>query len=122
MVTFSKRLECHMFMGVKIFQANQINLAKILWVSPPLTIAVRKVKVLSHSVLSDSLRPHGVLCPWDSPGKNTGVDSHSLLQRIFPTQGLNPCLLHCRRILHCLSHQRSPTVTVTITQFFMPSM
>ena len=50
---------------------------------------------VSHSVVSDSLRPHGLwparlLCPWDSSGKNTGVDCHSLLQRIFPTQGIKP--------------------------------
>ena len=41
-----------------------------------------------------------VLCPWDSPGKNTGVGCHFLLQGIFPTQGLNPGLLHCRQILY----------------------
>ena len=44
----------------------------------------------------------------DSPGKNTGVDCHALLQGIFPTQGLNPGLPHCRRILYHLSHQGSP--------------
>ena len=42
------------------------------------------------------------------PGKNTGVGSHSLLQGIFPTQGLNPGLLYCRQFLHHLSHQGSP--------------
>ena len=41
--------------------------------------------------------------------KNTGVDSHSLLQGIFPTQGSNLCLLHCRQILYHLSHHRSPS-------------
>ena len=41
----------------------------------------------------------------NSPGKNTGVSYHALLQGIFPTQGLNPGLLHCRRILYQLSHQ-----------------
>ena len=41
----------------------------------------------------------------DSPGNNTGVGCHAFLQRIFPTQGLNPGLLHCRWILYCLSHQ-----------------
>ena len=41
----------------------------------------------------------------NSPGKNTGVGCHALLQGIFPTQGLNPGLLHCRRILYCLNHQ-----------------
>ena len=40
------------------------------------------------------LQPTRLLCPWDSPGKNTGVGCHALLQRIFPTQGSNPCLLH----------------------------
>ena len=44
----------------------------------------------------------------DSPGKNTGVDSHFLLQGIFPTQGSTPGLLHCRQILCNLSHQGSP--------------
>ena len=61
-------------------------------------------------VVSNSLRPHGpqsarLLCPWDSPGKKTGVGCHALLQGIFPTWGLNPGLLHCRQILYCLSHQ-----------------
>ena len=53
-------------------------------------------------------RPHGLYSLWDSPGQNTGVGSCSLLQGIFPTQGLNPGLPHCRRILYQLSHQGSP--------------
>ena len=44
----------------------------------------------------------------NSSGKNTGVDCHALLQGILPTQGSNPGLLHCRKILYCLSHQGSP--------------
>ena len=44
----------------------------------------------------------------DSPGKNTGVGCHVLLQGIFPTQGLNPGLPHCWQILYCLSRQESP--------------
>ena len=44
----------------------------------------------------------------DSSGKNTGVGCHALLQGIFPTQELNPGLLHCRRILYHLSQKRSP--------------
>ena len=47
-----------------------------------------------------TLQPARLLCPWDSPGKNTGVGSHSLLQRIFPTQGSNLGLLYCRQILY----------------------
>ena len=49
-----------------------------------------------------------LLCPWDFPGKSTGVGCHFLLQGIFPTQGLNPGLLYYRQILYQLSHQRSP--------------
>ena len=50
----------------------------------------------SYSVLSNSLRPHGLYSPWTSPRQNTGVSSLSLLQGIFPTQGSNPGLPHCR--------------------------
>ena len=64
--------------------------------------------IVSCSVVSDSLRPHGLyparlLCPWNSPGKNTGVGRQSFLQQIFPIQGSNPGLLHCRQTLHRLS-------------------
>ena len=60
------------------------------------------------SVVSDSLRPQGLYSPWNSPGQNTGVDSLSFLQGIFPTQGSNPSLLHSRLILHQLTHKGSP--------------
>ena len=65
---------------------------------------------VSHSVMSDSLQlcglqPSRLLCPWNSPGKNTGVSGHSLLQGIFPTQVLNLGLPHCRKIPHLVSHQ-----------------
>ena len=68
--------------------------------------------MLSCAVVSDSLRSHGLqparlLCPWDSPGKNTGVD---LLQGIFPTQGLNPGLQYFRWNLNHLSHQGSTRI------------
>ena len=46
-----------------------------------------------------------LLCPWDSPGNNTGVGCHAFHQGIFPTQGSNPGLLSCRQILDCLSDQ-----------------
>ena len=57
-----------------------------------------KSNCASHSVMSSSLWPHGLqptrlLYPWNSPGKNIGVDSHSLLQRIYSTRGLNLGLL-----------------------------
>ena len=73
---------------------------------------------VSGSVMSDSLWPSGLypsrlLCPWNSPGKNTGVGCHSLLQGIFPTQGSNLGVLHCRQILYYLSHQGSPPIGFT---------
>jgi len=46
--------------------------------------------------------------PWNFPGQNTGVGSIFLLQGIFPTQGSNSGLPHCRRILYQLSHKGSP--------------
>ena len=57
--------------------------------------------------LCDPVDP-GLLCPWNSSGKNTGVGSHPLLQGIFLTRGSNPGLLHCRQIFDCQSHQESP--------------
>ena len=87
------------------------------------TAGCQLVKCASRSVVSDSLRPHGLgltrlLCPWDSPGQNTGVGGHSLLQGIFLTQGLNPGLLHCQRILYRLSHQGSPGCQPTTPPFW----
>ena len=66
--------------------------------------------VNGRSVVSDSLWPHGLYSPWNSPGQNTGVGSYSLLQDIFPTQELNPGLPHCRQILSQLSHEGSPRI------------
>ena len=65
------------------------------------------------SVMSDSLRalglwPTRLLSPWDFPGRNTEVGCHAFLQGIFPTQGLNPGLSHCRQILYRPSYQGSP--------------
>ena len=68
----------------------------------------------SRSVMSDSLRPHGLYSPWDSPDQNTGVGSLSLPHGIFPTQRSNPGLLHCRRILYQLSHKGSPKTNLKI--------
>ena len=52
--------------------------------------------------------PPRLPCPWDFPGKGTGVGCHFLRQGIFLTQGLNLGLLNCRQILYHLSHQESP--------------
>ena len=55
-------------------------------------------------------KPHELYSPWNSPGQNTGVESLSLLQEIFPTQGSNPGLPPCRLILYQLSHKGSPII------------
>ena len=54
----------------------------------------------------------------DFPDKNTGVGCHALLQGIFPTQGSNPGLMHCRWILCCLSHQESPRMLEWVAYHF----
>ena len=62
----------------------------------------------SLSVEFHSSPPHGLHSPWNSPGQNTGVGGLPLLRGIFPTQGSNPGLPHCRRIFYHLSHQGNP--------------
>ena len=69
----------------------------------------RKVKVKSLSPVQLFATPwtvaHQAPQSWDFPGKNTRLGFHFLLQEIFPNQGLNPSLLHCRQTLYCLNHQ-----------------
>ena len=94
-------------------------------------LACKRIKNSYNSLMrvwllvSDSVRPHKLqparlLCPWDSPGKNTEVGCHFLLQEIFLTQGSNPCLLH---LLHWqadslpLCHLESPITTWFIGTF-----
>ena len=64
--------------------------------------SLMKVKVLVTQLCPTLCHPR-LLHLWDSPGKNTGMGFHALLQGIFLMQELNP--LHCRQILYCLSHQ-----------------
>ena len=76
---------------------------------------------LSCSVVSDSLRPHGLkptvlLCPWNSPGKLTGAGCAFLLHGIFPTQGSNPCLLSCRWLLVHWATREAPHFSISSYQ------
>ena len=57
---------------------------------------------------SHGLQPTRLLSPWDFPSKNIGVSCHFLLHGIFPTQGSNMGLLHCRQIVYQLSYKGSP--------------
>ena len=80
------------------------------------TILISKVKVKSLSRARLFTSPWIIACtrllrPWDFQGRSTGVGCHFLLQGIFPTQGLNPGLSHCRQMLYRLSHQGSPLVS-----------
>ena len=79
---------------------------------PPLLAQVLRLVLQWCLTLCDPMKcsPPGFLCPWDSPGKNPGVGSSSLLQGIFPTRGSNPGLPHRRWILYQLSHQGSPRI------------
>ena len=75
-------------------------------------LLLRKWKAVTQSYFN-SLQPHELqptklLCPWDFPGKNTGVGLPFPSPGNFPTQGSNPGLLHCRQILWLLSHQEMP--------------
>ena len=63
--------------------------------------------------LPPGLYPAKLLCPWNSPGKNTGLGCHSLLQGIFLTQGANAGVSHSRHSLHHLSHQEIPISAIS---------
>ena len=80
-----------------------------------------KVKSISCSVVSDSLRPHGLqpdrlLCPCDSAGENSGVGRHSLLQGVFPAQGLNLGLLITGKFFTvCATREALETMNISYT-------
>ena len=93
-------------------QQNWTECAEISCIPPALPTHM-KVKV-SCTVVSNSLQFHGLqpirlLCPWNYPGKRTGVGCHFLLQGIFLTWGSNPGLLHCRQILTNWATRKAPT-------------
>ena len=76
---------------------------------------------VSHSVMSDSLQSDGLqptrlLCPLNSPVKNTGAGSHSFLQGILSALRWNLGLLHCRQILYHLSYQGSPNYPTEVAK------
>ena len=83
--------QCEDPRGETEFSHCRWYLCDFMQVTQPLW--VWKWKSESHSVVSDSLRPHGLYSPWNSPGQHTGVGSRSLLQGIVPTQGLKSIAL-----------------------------
>ena len=72
--------------------------------------ALKEEKSESCSVISDSLWPHELFSPWNSPDKTNGVGSLALLQGVFPNLGSNPGLLHCRQSFYQLSHKGNPRI------------
>ena len=86
---------CGMYRGLKAPNLEQLRF---------------KMKVKEKVTQSSPILCYPMDYTWNSPGQNTGAVSLSLLQGIFPTQGLNPGLLHCRQILYQLSHQGSPRI------------
>ena len=96
------RLKQHMYMNRLVQRLSENELGEVTQSCPTLCDPV-------------DCSPLRLLCPWDSPGKNTGVGCHFLLQGIFLTQGSNPGLPHCRQTLYPLSRQGSPRAVVVLT-------
>ena len=85
----------------------------------------RYLTVITRAVLClvaqscPTLMPARLLCPGDSLGKNTGVGCHALLQGIFPTQGLNPDLLHCRQFLYPIMTNNITLIILIILGYYI---
>ena len=92
---WSRYLKPKTFMSRLVLGCPMLNDMENWWKEQYVHITWSEWVSESHSVVSDSLRPHGLYSPWNSPGQNIGVGSLSLLQGIFMTQGLDPGLSHC---------------------------
>ena len=97
-----------------IYNGEMILSLHMLWLQKVRGFLHNRHEKWSHSVVSDSLQPHGLYSVWNFPGQNTGVGSFSLLQGIVPTQGWNPGLPHCKCILYQLSHKGSSYFVILI--------
>ena len=94
------------------WKVNVKSLSRVQLLATPWTAAYQAPPSMGFSRrvlewVAIALRLHGLYIPWNSPGQNTGVGDLSLLQGIFPTQGSNPGLLHCRQILYQMSYEGS---------------
>ena len=112
---FQRVLSIHLFLPEKIFIGNLQNRKDLYAARSGVSFspAFSRVCMLcvhkSDSLWSHRLQPTRLPCPWNSPGKNTGVNCHFLLQGIFLTQGSNVSCIR-RQILYLLSHQGSPYI------------
>ena len=100
---------------------GNLELSSLCYIVSPCWLSILNIAVcgggglvakLCPTLAICGLQPAGLLCPWNSPGKNTGVGCRALLQGIFSTQGSNPGLLHCRQILYRLSYEGQQCVHV----------
>ena len=112
-------LFCHLFLyqiRPKFCSTFNQSLLKML----PVNYKIHNLESESEScsVVSNSLQPRGLYSPWNSPGQNTGVGSLSHLWGIFPTQGLNPGLLHCKWILYQLRRKGSLRILEWVAYLF----
>ena len=105
-------MNAYIILGVYIFSLLNIYITWSTWFFMFLreNLMIQIITWKWKSVMPDSLWPPGLYSPWNSPGQNTEVDSLSLLQGIFPNQGSNPGLLHCRWILYQLSQKQCPRI------------
>ena len=100
------------------------SLKNIYFLSLPLALfTICECMCISHLIMWNTLWPQGLqpasfLCRRDSPGKNTGVSGHPLLQGIFLIQASNLDLLHCRQIIYHLSHQVIYSLKIQSEQSF----
>ena len=99
--------------GKKKWSRHWINISSNIFNADEVTVSVAQV----CPILCDPM--DCLLCPWNFPGKNTGVGCHSLLQGIFLTQGLNPGLLHCRQTPYHLRHQGSSLMLIVMLINFL---
>ena len=90
------RCPCLWIILTRFCQITLIGIKKSIKISLKVNMLVTQSRPTLHP---HGLWPARLLCSWNSPGKSTGVGSHSLLRRIFPTQRWKPSLLHCRQSL-----------------------
>ena len=94
---------CHIKHNIQVWRLGHgASMGEAFFILPVLSCSA-----MSDSLWSQGLLPISLLCPWNSPDKNTGMGCQSFIQGIFPTQGSNPGLWHCRQILYRLSHKQS---------------
>ena len=101
-LNYLKKVNITVYSGKSI-----LIMGHLIFLSPVQCFVTQSWPTLFHPT---DCGPPGSSVHGDSPGKNTGVGCHALLQVIFPTQGSNPGLPHCGQILYSLSHQGSPRI------------